>query len=222
MAKYPFRPLDEYIEFPPEEMLERSKAFYEMIKRRRTVREFSEREIPREIIENCLKAAGTAPSGANMQPWRFVVVSDPKIKRQIREKAEEVEKDFYNRRAPEYWLKALEPLGTDENKAYMEKAPYLIVIFSVRHGYHEDGSKQNHYYLAESVGIATGMLLTALHNAGLATLTHTPSPMAFLRDVLDRPKEETPFMVVVAGYPDENAKVPDISKKGLDDIALFI
>lgn len=222
MAKYPFRPLDEYIEYPPEEMLQRSEQFYQLIKRRRTVREFYNRPVSREIIENCLKSAGTAPSGANMQPWRFVVVSDPEIKKQIREKAEEVEKDFYTRRAPEYWLKALEPLGTDEHKEYMEKAPYLIVIFTVRHGYHDDGSRQNHYYLSESVGIATGMLLTALHNAGLATLTHTPSPMAFLRDILQRPKEETPFMVVVAGYPDENAQVPEITKKPLDEIATFI
>lgn len=222
MEKYPFKPLDEYIEYPVDEMLKRSQDFYELIKRRRTVREFSEREVDGEIIKNCLKSAGTAPSGANMQPWRFVVVTNPEIKKKIREKAEEVEKDFYTRRAPEYWLKALEPLGTDENKSYMEKAPYLIVVFTVRHSYHEDGSKKNHYYLAESVGIATGMLLTALHNAGLATLTHTPSPMAFLREILDRPKEETPFMVIVAGYPDEKAKVPEISKKSLDEIAIFI
>jgi nitroreductase len=157
-----------------------------------------------------------------MQPWHFVVVSDPDVKRQIRVEAEKVEKDFYERRAPEYWLKALEPLGTDENKPYLEKAPYLIVIFSRRHTELPDGSIQKHYYLAESVGIATGMLITAVHNAGLACLTHTPSPMAFLRDVLGRPKTDMPFLVLVVGYPDNDARVPDIGKKPLEEIATFI
>jgi len=222
MTKYKFVPYSTYQEYSLEDMKTRSASFYERMKRRRTIREFSDRPVPREIIENCLRAAGTAPSGANMQPWHFVVVSDPEVKKRIREKAEKVEKDFYERRAPEYWLKALEPLGTDMNKPYLESAPYLIVIFSRRHTELPDGSILKHYYLAESDGIATGMLITSLHNAGLACLTHTPSPMAFLRDVLDRPKTDTPFLVLVVGYPDKEAKVPDIGKKPLEEIATFI
>lgn len=222
MEKYPFIPLPDFREYPPDEMIKRSEQFYQEIKRRRTIREFSDRPVPRQVIENCLRAAGTAPSGANMQPWRFAVVSDSDTKKKIREAAEEVERDFYTRRAPQYWLDALAPLGTDENKLYLERAPYLIVVFSVRHTLREDGAKLNHYYLAESVGIATGMLITALHHAGLATLTHTPSPMAFLRDLLGRPKSEVPYLVIPTGYPDTDAKVPDIGKKKLDEIASFI
>jgi iodotyrosine deiodinase len=221
MNKYQFVPLSTYKEYPEDEMKLRAKEFYDNVKRRRTIREFSDRPVPREIIENCLLAAGTAPSGANMQPWHFAVVSHPAIKSKIRKEAEIVEKDFYERRAPDYWLEALAPLGTDENKPYLEKAPYLIVIFSKRYSLAPDGTKQHNYYLPESVGIATGMLITAVHNAGLACLTHTPSPMGFLRDILGRPKYETPFLVLVVGYPDENAKVPKISKKKLDEIATF-
>jgi nitroreductase len=221
MTKYPFIPLPDYHEYSVEEMRRRAEEFYLEMKRRRTIRQFDTREVPRDIIENCLLAAGTAPSGANMQPWRFVVVSDPEIKRKIRATAEEVERDFYQRRAPKYWLEALAPLGTDENKPYLENAPYLIVVFTVRYHEREDGTRVQHYYLAESVGIATGMLITALHNAGLATLTHTPSPMAFLRDVLNRPKNEVPYMVLVTGYPRSDAQVPDIGKKQLDEIAIF-
>lgn len=222
MEKYPFKPYRDYVEYPVTEMKHKAAEFYEQMKRRRTIREFSDRDIPREIIENCIRAAGTAPSGANMQPWHFVVVSDPEIKKKIRAAAEEVEKDFYTRRAPDYWLEALAPLGTDENKPYLEKAPYVIVIFSERYSVDPEGNRHNHYYLAESVGIATGMLITALHTAGLATLTHTPHPMAFLRDLLGRPKSNVPFMVLVAGYPAENVRVPDIGKKSLDEIADFI
>lgn len=221
MTKYPFVPLPGYKEYAPEEMLMKAREFYEHMKRRRTVRQFSDRPVAREVIENCLLAAGTAPNGANMQPWKFVVVSDPEIKKLIRVEAEKVEHEFYNSRAPEYWLEALAPLGTDENKSYLEDAPYLIVIFTDRYTVKPDGSKIKNFYLSESVGIATGVLITALHTAGLATLTHTPTPMAFLRQILERPKEEVPYMVLVAGYPTDDATVPDISKKSLDEIAIF-
>jgi nitroreductase len=221
MAGKKLVPLTTYREYSEDEMQVRAREFYEEMKRRRTVRDFSSRPVPREIIEQCLLTAGTAPNGANMQPWRFVAVSDPEIKRQIRVRAEEVERDFYHRRAPKYWLEALAPLGTDEHKPYLEEAPYLIVIFSLRHTVLPDGTIKKHYYIAESVGIATGMLIAALHRAGLACLTHTPSPMTFLRDVLGRPKEETPYLILVTGYPKEGAQVPEITKKGLGEIAVF-
>jgi len=221
MAKYKFVPLSTFKEYPIEETAQRSSDFLELMRRRRTVRQISDRPVPREIIENCLLTAGTAPSGANMQPWTFVVVSNPEVKSKIRAEAERVEADFYKRKAPDYWLEALEPLGTDENKPYLEEAPYLIVIFTQRHTVEEDGSVTKHYYLPESVGIATGMLITAIHHAGLVCLTHTPSPMAFLRDVLERPKTETPFLLLAVGYPKQDARVPDIGKKGLEEIAVF-
>lgn len=217
-----FRPLTEYIEYSPSEMLRRAVEFHALMLRRRTVREYSSRPVPREIIESCLQAAGTAPSGANMQPWHFVAVSDPEIKRQIRVAAEEVEREFYQKRAPDYWLEALKPLGTDEHKTYLETAPYLIVIFSQLHTVLPDGQIRKHYYLPESVGVATGILITALHNAGLATLTHTPQQMKFLREILHRPKYETPFLILVAGYPAEEAKVPNLTKKPLPDFATFL
>ncbi len=222
MKDYKFLPLGTYREYPPEEMLRRSEKFYTDLKRRRTVRDFSSRVVPKEVIENCIRAAGAAPSGANMQPWHFVAVSDAKVKSQIRKEAEIVEKDFYERRAPAYWLEALAPLGTDENKPYLEEAPYLIVIFSQLYTFGEGGVKQHNYYLPESVGIATGFLIAALHHAGLVCLTHTPNPMGFLRDILKRPNYETPFLVLVVGYPKEHAQVPDIRKKSLDEIATFI
>ena len=222
MKEYKFVRLSTYQEYPPEEMKKRSEQFYADLKRRRMIREFSSRPVAKEIIENCLMAAGTAPSGANMQPWHFVVVSDPNIKSRIRQEAEIVEKDFYERRAPAYWLEALAPFGTDENKPYLEEAPYVIVIFSKRYSVNSGGAKQHNYYLPESVGIATGFLIAAIHNAGLACLTHTPNPMGFLRDILERPSYETPFLVLVVGYPKENAQVPDIGKKELAEIATFI
>lgn len=222
MAEYQFVPLADYHEYPVEEMKKRAAEFLAEMKRRRSVREFSDRPVPREIIENCIRTAGTAPSGANKQPWHFVAVSDPETKRQIRQAAEEVEREFYHRRAPEYWLKDLAPLGTDENKTYLETAPWLIVIFTRRHTVEADGSVTKHYYLSESVGIATGMLITAVHHAGLACLTHTPSPMAFLRDVLKRPNTETPFLLLAAGYPRDGVKVPVLTKKSLDEIADFV
>ena len=195
-----------------EVMLECATDFYEHMKRRRSVRDFSDKPIPREIIEQALLAAGTAPNGANLQPWHFVVVSNPEVKKQIRLAAEEEERAFYHGRAPEDWLKALAPLGTDEHKPFLMVAPYLIAIFAQAHGYKE-GQKVKHYYVPESVGIATGFLITALHQAGLACLTHTPSPMKFLNEILERPSYERPYLLLVVGYPAQDTKVPDISKK---------
>lgn len=222
MQKKNFIPYNDFEEYPLEEMKIRARTFYELMKRRRTVRDFSDRPVPREIIEKCVRTAGTAPNGANMQPWHFAVVSDPGIKKRIREAAEEEEREFYERRATDEWLEALEPLGTDENKPFLEEAPYLIVIFEKRYGHDSDGEKKRHYYVKESVGIATGMLITSVHNAGLASLTHTPSPMGFLNEILDRPENERPFLVLVVGYPREGVKVPDLSKKSLDEIASFM
>lgn len=214
-------PLASFIEYEPEEMLQRSREFLNDMKRRRTVRHFSKRPVPREIIENCIQVAGTAPSGANRQPWFFVAVSDLETKRKIRAAAEEVEREFYSSGAPEYWLKDLAHLGTDEHKPHLDEAPYLIVAFSQRHTVMPDGTTKHHYYIAESVGIALGMLITAVHNAGLVALTHTPKPMAFLRDLLGRPKHETPVLILAVGYPADDARVPKITKKSLNDIADF-
>lgn len=215
-------PLTSYREYPLEEMRERAASFYEEMRRRRSVRDLSSRPVPRAIIEDCLRAAGTAPSGANMQPWRFVVVSDPAVKRQIRQAAEKEEYEFYRRRAPQEWLNALAPLGTDAQKPFLETAPYLIVILAQRHGVSPDGREVKHYYVTESVGIASGLLITAIHHAGLAALTYTPSRMAFLNEILRRPDYERPFLILVVGYPAEGAKVPDIDKKPLAEIATFI
>ncbi|MDX1443595.1 MAG: nitroreductase family protein [Gammaproteobacteria bacterium] len=220
MAEGPFIPL-EFTEIPEQEMRDRAAGFYAEIRRRRTVRDFSDRAVPREIIENCIRAAGTAPNGANMQPWHFAVVSDPAIKRRIREAAEAEEREFYGHRASEEWLDALAPLGTDASKPFLEIAPYLVAIFSQKWHYDADGNKVKHYYPGESVGIACGFLIAALHHAGLATLTHTPSPMKFLNEILERPDHERPFLLLVVGYPAEGAEVPDISKKPLDEIASF-
>ena len=196
----------------------RSQIFFENLSARRTIRDFSDKPIPREVIENCIKTAGTAPSGANMQPWHFVLISDPAIKKQIRIAAEKEEREFYEQRAPKEWLEALAPLGTDDNKPYLETAPYLIAIFMQRFGKLSNGRKVKHYYGLESVGIATGMLITAIHNAGLASLTHTPSPMGFLNEILERPKNERPFLLLVVGHPAEGAAVPDIKRKDMSEI----
>jgi nitroreductase len=217
-----FVPLPDYREYPIEEMQQRAADFYADIQRRRTVRDFSDRPVPRDIIEKCLLAAGTAPNGANLQPWHFVVVTDPEIKRKIRLAAEEEEREFYQNRAPQEWLDALAPLGTDEHKPFLETAPYLIAIFAQSYGLLPDGRRVKHYYVSESVGIATGFLITALHHAGLVTLTHTPSPMGFLNEILDRPPNERPFLLLVVGYPAENAAVPAITKKPLEEIATFL
>lgn len=216
-----FIPLD-HRAYPKEDMQRRAADFYADLRRRRTVRDFSERPVPREVIENCLRAAGTAPSGANQQPWRFVVVGKPEIKRQIRQAAEAEERAFYGGRASEEWLEALAPLGTDADKPFLETAPYLIVIFAQNYGLAPDGSKIKHYYVTESVGIATGLLITAIHRAGLVSLTHTPSPMGFLSQILDRPANERAFLILVVGYPAEGAQVPDIRRKTLAEIATFI
>jgi iodotyrosine deiodinase len=221
MKKAEFIPL-EFTPIPETDMLQHAKEFYELLKRRRTVRDFSDKSVPREIIEHAILAAGTAPNGANQQPWHFVVVSNPEIKKKIREAAEEEERAFYRERAPEAWLDALAPLGTDEHKPFLETAPYLIAIFAQVHGVKGDGTKVKHYYVNESVGIATGFLVAALHNAGLACLTHTPSPMNFLNEILKRPNNERPFVLLVVGYPADNAKVPAITKKSLEQIATFI
>ena len=218
MAEPVFLPLTTYREYSPDEMKDRVKKFRDDMLRRRTVRQFSSRPIPQEVIEDCLRIAGTAPSGANQQPWHFVVVSDPRMKHEIREAAEKEEYDFYHRRAPKEWLKALAPLGTDEHKPYLEAAPYLIAIFSQTYGLTPDGDKVKNYYVTESVGIAAGMLITAVHVAGLVSLTHTPSPMGFLNKLLGRPTHEKAFLLLVVGYPAEGARVPDISKKPLGEI----
>lgn len=217
-----FIPLATYQEYSVEDMKRRAAEFYRDLQRRRTVREFSDRKVPREVIEDCLRAAGTAPNGANMQPWHFVVVSDAALKRKIRLEAEKEEHEFYQHRAPQEWLDALAPLGTDEHKPYLESAPYLIAIFAQSFGLLPDGRKVKHYYAQESVGIATGILITAIHHAGLVSLTHTPSPMGFLNEILDRPSHERPFLILVVGYPAEDAQVPMITKKPLEDIATFI
>ena len=196
----------------------RSQIFFENLSTRRTIRNFLDKPVPRDIIENCIKTAGTAPSGANMQPWHFVLISNPEIKTKIRVAAEKEEKEFYETRAPKEWLEALAPLGTDNNKPYLETAPYLIAIFMQRYGKLPDGRKVKHYYGLESVGIATGMLITAIHNAGLASLTHTPSPMGFLNQILKRPKNERPFLLLVVGRPAESAVVPDIKRKDINEI----
>ena len=222
MNKPIFLPLTSYKKFSEKEMIKRSNDFYEDIKKRRTVREFSDKPVPKEVINNCILAAGTAPSGANLQPWHFVVVSDAKIKKQIRIAAEEEEKEFYSKRAPKEWLDALAPLGTDEHKPFLEKAPFLIAIFSKSYDTLPDGRKVKQYYSQESVGIACGMLITAVHSAGLVSLTHTPSTMSFLNRILERPSNERPFLLLVVGYPEEDAKVPDIKKKLLEEIATNI
>ena len=222
MSKYNFIPLSNFIEYSPEDMIKRSESFYNQVKQRRTVRDFSDKPVSKEVIENCIRAAGTAPSGANLQPWHFVVVSDLKIKKQIRIAAEEEEKEFYTKRAPKEWLDALAPLGTDEQKPFLEKAPNLIAIFSKSYDLLPDGRKVKQYYSQESVGIACGILITAIHNAGLVSLTHTPSPMNFLNEILGRPGNERPFLLLVVGYPKKDAKVPDIKRKELKEIASFI
>ena len=222
MSEHPTIPLDRYREYPIDEMRARLKDFYEDIDRRRTVREFSDRPVPRDIIETALKAANTAPSGANLQPWHFVVVSGPEAKKKIREAAEVEEREFYEHRASEEWLAALAPLGTDEHKPFLETAPYLIAVFLQKYGELPDGRKVKHYYPTESTGLATGMLITALHRAGLATLTHTPSPMKFLNEILGRPKSERPFLLLVVGYPADDAEVPDIGRKSLEEFTSWV
>ena len=222
MTEHRTVPFATYREYPVEEMRDRVERFYRDMARRRSVRDFSDRPVPRDIIETAMKAAGTAPSGANLQPWHFVVVSAADTKKRIREAAEAEEREFYEHRASPEWLAALEPLGTDASKPFLETAPYLIAVFLQKYGRLEDGRKVKHYYPTESTGLATGLLITALHRAGLATLTHTPSPMKFLSEILGRPASERPFLLLVVGYPAEDARVPDIGRKDLAEFTTFV
>ncbi len=217
-----FVPLADYREFPPAEMRARARDFADEMSRRRTVREFSDRAVDRVVIEHCLRAAGTAPSGANQQPWRFVAVTDAALKRRIREAAEAEEREFYSHRAPAEWLSALAPLGTDADKPFLETAPWLIGVFYERYGVDAAGAKSKRYYPHESVGIACGLLIASLHHAGLATLTHTPSPMGFLNELLGRPRHEMPYLLLVVGFPAPDCRVPDIRRLELRQYATFL
>ncbi|WP_104400344.1 nitroreductase family protein [Vibrio penaeicida] len=218
-------PLDDFIEYPVEEMSKRANQNYDLIKRRHSIRQFSDRSVPKSIIESCIKAAGTAPSGANHQPWHFVAINSADVKAQIRQAAEELEQSFYQGIAGQEWLDALKPLGTNASKPYLEKAPWLIAVFSQKRGGMENDENQTNYYVHESVGIATGFLLQALHNAGLGTLTHTPKPMSFLSKICGRDNSnDRPYMLIVTGYPEEGATIPQHAtyKKPLDEIATFM
>jgi iodotyrosine deiodinase len=219
-----WQPLADYRGYPTDEMTARARAFHADLRRRRTVRDFDRRAVPREAIEHCLRAAGTAPSGANLQPWHFAVIQDPAAKKRIRVAAEEEERAFYNGRAPKEWLEALAPLGTDADKPFLEEAPLLIAIFAQKSGTRPNGRTVKHYYVPESVGIATGFLLAALHDAGLATLTHTPSPMGFLNEICARPAWEKPSILLVVGYPKAGCRVPTHGgfRKPLDEISSWI
>jgi len=224
MQEHDASPLTDFIEYPPEEMLSRSEDFYQNIKRRHSIRKFSDKAVDKSIIENCLKSAGTAPSGANHQPWHFVAVNSQEIKKQIREQAEMHERGFYEGRAGEEWLNALKELGTDADKPYLENAPWLIAIFSQKKGGITIEEQNKNYYVHESVGIATGFLINALHSSGLATLTHTPKPMSFLNKVCRRGDNDRAYMLLIVRYPAENATIPAHAqvKKSLNDIATFI
>lgn len=206
---------------PVEESLERGRAFYAESNRRRTTRHFATDPVPRELVELAIRAAGTAPSGAHQQPWTFVAVSDPETKRQIREAAEAEERQFYGGRAPEDWLDALAPLGTDAHKSHLTDAPWLVVVFRKAHGLDAAGAKTTYYYTQESVGIAVGMFIDAIHRMGLVSLTHTPNPMGFLAELLERPSNERTYLIMPVGYPAPTAMVPDIHRKALDEIAVF-
>lgn len=223
MATAPrFIPLPAYRRYAEPDMLIRAEDFAAQMHRRRTVRDFSPEPVPRAVIEACVRAAGAAPSGANQQPWTFVCVADPAVKAAIRTAAEEEERAFYAGRAGDEWLETLAPLGTDASKPFLETAPWLIVVFAQRYGLAPGGGRTKHYYVPESVGLATGFLIAALHLAGLATLTHTPSPMGFLGEILRRPTNEKPFLILVTGYPAADCRVPDIRRKGLDEMAVFV
>ena len=223
MTDIPTVPLDMPL-YPVDEMRRRAQAFHELMVRRHSTRDFSDRPVPMDVVRTCLETAGRAPSGANQQPWHFVVVTDPEVKHRIRLAAEEEERAFYQHRASPEWLEALAPLGTDPDKSFIDRAGCLIVIFAQVYGLGPDGRKVKHYYVQESVGIATGFLIAALHNAGLACLTHTPSPMHFLRDILGRPVNERPFINLVVGYPAEDARVPlhATRKKPLSEFVTFV
>ncbi|MCA8900464.1 MAG: nitroreductase family protein [Hyphomonas sp.] len=216
--------LDGFPHYPEDEMLRRAVAFQESMRSRRSVRQFSDKPVTRDIIEACVRTAGSAPSGANHQPWFFACVGSAEKKREIRRAAEAEEREFYSGRAGEEWLDALAPIGTDADKPYMETAPWLICIFAQRRGGVREGEDRKNYYIHESVGIATGLLIAACHEAGLATLVHTPNPMKFLNTICDRPETEKPFLILVAGHPAEGAMVPKhaLIKKPLEEIAAFL
>lgn len=218
---HPFVPLP-FERLPEEEMLRRARGFYASMDRRRTTRHFSSEPVPRELIELAIRAAGTAPSGAHQQPWTFVVVSDPEIKRRMREAAEEEERVNYGGRMPEEWREALAPLGTDAVKEHITTAPYVVVLFRQTYGIRPDGGRRTHYYSTESCGIAAGLFIAAVHQMGLATLTHTPSPMGFLSELLQRPPNEKPFLLMPVGYPAPDARVPALPRKPLDQIAVWV
>ncbi|MEC8555759.1 MAG: nitroreductase family protein [Planctomycetota bacterium] len=203
------------------DMVERANGFLGIARRRRSVRFFSDRPVPRAVIESCIQSGGTAPSGANQQPWHFVAIGDAETKKQIRVAAEQEEHEFYNGRAPGEWLDVLTPIGTDEHKPFLEVAPWLIAIFAQSFGLDDEQKKRKHYYVTESVGIATGMLISALNYSGLATLTHTPSPMKFLNSILGRPSNERAFLLLVVGFPSEDCTVPCLNKKSLDELSTF-
>jgi nitroreductase len=220
MQEYPFVPYAPE-RLDAETMERRARSFYEQMDARRSVRDFSPEPVPRELIELAIQTASTAPSGAHRQPWRFVVVGDPGIKREIRIAAEAEEKKSYEERMPDEWLDALRPLGTDWRKPFLETVPWIVVAFEELYGFDEDGNKRKNYYVRESTGLACGLFIAALHNMGLATLTHTPSPMGFLRDILGRPKNERPYILFPVGYPAADAQVPDLRRKGLDEVAIW-
>ena len=223
MKEHPRIPLTTFTERPIDDIRARAQKFADHMHLRRTVRDFSDRPIPRDIIENVIRAAGSAPSGANQQPWHFVAISNAEMKREIRIAAEAEEREFYvNKRASDEWLGALAHLGTDEHKPFLETAPWLIVVFGQRYGIDENGERIKHYYTPESVGIAMGMLITAVHHAGLVSLTHTPAPMKFLNEILQRPEHEAPYLILILGYPAEDATVPAISRKSMDVISTFV
>lgn len=207
---------------PVDEMRQRAEDFYARMDQRRSIRDFSTRPVPRELVELAIRAASTAPSGAHRQPWRFVAISDPELKRSLREAAEEEERENYEGgRFPEEWLQALLPMGTDWHKPHLEDAPWLVVVFEELYGFEEDGSKRKNYYVKESVGIACGLFIAALHDMGLVTLTHTPTPMRFLNEILGRPKNEKPYIVFPIGYPADDAQVPDLERKELGEVAVW-
>ena len=211
----------EQVEYSSEEMLLKSESFFQLMNKRRSIREFSDKPVSKTIIENLIKTASTSPSGAHKQPWTFCAISDSKIKSEIRKAAEIEEKESYENRMSDSWLNDLTHLGTDYNKPFLETAPWLIVVFKKAFEYDKNGEKQNNYYVNESVGLASGMLITAIHNAGLVTLTHTPSPMKFLSKILERPDNERPFLLLPVGYAKDPTYVPDLTRKNLDKIAEF-
>jgi nitroreductase len=217
-----FIPLPDYHEYPATEMADRAARFNADMQRRRTVRQFADRPVAQAIIDDCIRTAGSAPSGANMQPWHFVAVADPAIKKEIRIGAEKEEREFYKHRATPEWREAIAPLGTDAKKPFLETAPWLITVFMERYGLLPDGRKVKRFYPAESVGLATGLLIAAVHHAGLVSLTHTPSPMKFLNTILHRPSHEVPFLILVVGYPTADAVVPKIERKPLSEIMTIL